>query len=301
MTQPKELDIAEIEKVLEAATPGPWKMDLWPRTDAIGIQQHGSITDYVALMSRSNKNHHNDAYLIANAPEWLRTLLELLRYEKVQSSGWNSEYLKVVADLQQTREELERSKETISAKTITIEVLVGQVEDETRLHAKTCVELEQVKAERDGLREDLFYEKRVSDECHGNYIEQYNANESLRTELSAKDEVFTRLKQIENEIGRYESDKASFVGQRVTKLYEEMQSILQQYTNRTDSIPDKSNGPITMQKNRDGNDQLRDNLSGMWCACGEPAIHYDSELESPYDFQCEVHRTDKGEDTDAPK
>lgn len=54
-------------------------------------------------------------------------------------------------------------------------------------------------------------------------------------------------------------------------------------------IPDKGHGPIVLHQNEDGSVQLRDNLSRLWCACGQPAVEYFISNEAPHDFQCIKH------------
>ena len=65
--------IEQIKKALAEATLGPWKVDVWEKTNEVGIEV--GIGDYVAVMGRKNENKHADAHLIANAPEWLRYLI----------------------------------------------------------------------------------------------------------------------------------------------------------------------------------------------------------------------------------
>jgi hypothetical protein len=66
MTKPNEL-ITEIEKALEAATPGPWEVDYAVITS---VKVKGELNMIGTHIRRI------DAPLIANAPEWLRALLE---------------------------------------------------------------------------------------------------------------------------------------------------------------------------------------------------------------------------------
>jgi hypothetical protein len=55
------------------------------------------------------------------------------------------------------------------------------------------------------------------------------------------------------------------------------------------TIPEKGHGPIVLHQNEDGSVQLRDNLSRMWCACGQPAVdHFDGYLPQ-YQFKCIKH------------
>lgn len=44
---------------------------------------------------------------------------------------------------------------------------------------------------------------------------------------------------------------------------------------------DLGHGPIKMV-----NGQLKDDLSRLWCACGEPAVHQDPDQLPQYQFQC---------------
>lgn len=48
------------------------------------------------------------------------------------------------------------------------------------------------------------------------------------------------------------------------------------------SIPTLGQGEIV----RGENGQLRDNLSRLWCACGQPAVLYREKNVQPYRFLC---------------
>jgi hypothetical protein len=119
MTQPKEqlIDIAEIEKALEAVTPGEWEVvDLDPVQIAIGYKFQDGIhtAKWIAEIDsdQDNGHQHADAWLIANAPKWLRALLEenkRLKRDKAETMRLVIQRDKEHAiQLQQTREELER-------------------------------------------------------------------------------------------------------------------------------------------------------------------------------------------------
>ncbi len=45
-------------------------------------------------------------------------------------------------------------------------------------------------------------------------------------------------------------------------------------------------GPIVLQQQDDGSFQLRDNLSRLWCACGQPAVHRFNQELPPNQFKC---------------
>lgn len=97
-TPDREKRIAEIREALEKATQGPWK---W--IDPGGLERKklvgeweimnfgiGGVYDQVA----GSEPDEDDAHLIANAPEWLRFLLdELERLER--------EYANVISELEE--------------------------------------------------------------------------------------------------------------------------------------------------------------------------------------------------------
>lgn len=83
----REKRIAEIRKALEKATPGPWKWvdpGGYARKALVGeweIMNFGASVPYSEVAGQEPDDV--DAYLIANAPEWLSFLLdELERLEK---------------------------------------------------------------------------------------------------------------------------------------------------------------------------------------------------------------------------
>jgi hypothetical protein len=43
---------------------------------------------------------------------------------------------------------------------------------------------------------------------------------------------------------------------------------------------------VVLHQKEDGSVQLRDHISFLWCACGNPAVEQVPENEQPYDFQC---------------
>jgi hypothetical protein len=69
MTMDREKKIAEIRKALDAATPGPWEnVQLF----YVGVTTEGRFYPVAEC------DDQNNAILIANAPEWLRFLLDEL-------------------------------------------------------------------------------------------------------------------------------------------------------------------------------------------------------------------------------
>jgi len=77
-----EQKIAEIRKALDAATPGPWKWidpGGYDRKKLVGeheIMNFGASMSYLEFAGQEPDDA--DAHLIANAPEWLRFLLDEL-------------------------------------------------------------------------------------------------------------------------------------------------------------------------------------------------------------------------------
>lgn len=49
---------------------------------------------------------------------------------------------------------------------------------------------------------------------------------------------------------------------------------------------DLGHGPIVLMQKEDGDVQLRDNLSMLWCACSKPAVHHFPQNIQPYQFKC---------------
>ncbi len=207
MTQPNEQLIEEIRIHLEQSPhlmrlkleigeePGEWDMY---------VDQYSTIAKGLDL---------NDAHFFSLAYQRLRALLEERRFYKEDRDRCERLERKAHEQLQQTREELERLKEACDGYEMSAADAIAERND-------LQVELEQVKADR-----DYALHGSTCDACRGVIGE----NDKLRTELSAKDRVFAQLKEIECTIGRFSEDRASFVGQRVTQLYEEMKSILSQY------------------------------------------------------------------------
>lgn len=74
------INLDEIEKALGGATPGPWehikRIDHGKETHYIRPTYMG---EYVAQCGSEQYYSDKDAHLIANAPEWLRLLVERVR------------------------------------------------------------------------------------------------------------------------------------------------------------------------------------------------------------------------------
>lgn len=165
MTQPNEQLISTIEKALEAARI-PYSFN----------ENNGDLLDSTGHTVADFIYHDEDAYLIANTPEWLRALLEenkrligdkdfwyqLCTQErelfKAQKDHMREEleqaqqklkdyegckgieaYYRVLSELRETREELEKENEQLKSG------MFRQANECARLKA----ELEQVKADRD--------------------------------------------------------------------------------------------------------------------------------------------------------
>lgn len=54
-------------------------------------------------------------------------------------------------------------------------------------------------------------------------------------------------------------------------------------------IPTMGHGDVVLHQNEDGSVQLRDNLSRIWCACGQPAVEYFNSDLPQYRFKCMKH------------
>jgi len=209
-------EIEQIKKALESATPGKWKPEYAIISSVISDEGNGVRTVIGTHIRR------NDVELIANAPTWIRTLLEENERLENHNQAIAEDALEDKRQLQQLREELAEEKRHAA---------LGWEQSGKWLeeNGKLRVELDQVKKERDELlrlHRSAMQTVEVSDEVAESFR---NEVLSLRTELAEKDKIFSQLKDIECTIGRFSEDRASYVGARVTRLYEEMQSILSQY------------------------------------------------------------------------
>lgn len=148
MMQPKEQLIETIKKALEAATPGTLyaKEDEWPGNSNLKywVETH---EDGIGCFVRIE-----DAYLAANAPEWIRALLEENKRldGMFDDANHRAAVSKVSIDelyfqLQQTREELEQEKFHVA------NLELGQLSLSTA-NDELKYELEQVKAELENLK-----------------------------------------------------------------------------------------------------------------------------------------------------
>jgi len=63
------------------------------------------------------------------------------------------------------------------------------------------------------------------------------------------------------------------------------------------TIPSKGHGEIVLIQQEDGSFQLRDNLSRLWCACGQPAVHYFNAELPQYQFKCIKHSLEVSHET----
>ena len=116
-----EKKIAEIREALEKATQGPWKVKKGERwTEDYPIETYiqavwdkpdhrGCVGYRVAKMSGVHGKTMRDAYLIANAPEWLRFLLdelERLEREYAEERAAHNAHVTELCELEQERDKL---------------------------------------------------------------------------------------------------------------------------------------------------------------------------------------------------
>ena len=89
----REKKIAEIREALEKATPGPWTKF---ENRIYGKAQPAVEPIICEFYEEETTRDRNNAHLIANAPEWLRFLLELFDEAKKDAEFWKNEYEKGV-------------------------------------------------------------------------------------------------------------------------------------------------------------------------------------------------------------
>jgi len=160
--------LEEIQKALDAATDEPLYADpdIWPGNDNLShwVNTHwDGIGAYVK---------YEDAYLAANAPEWLRYLLEQNKQLQAETDLWKAEYNRAKSDVLKLEvnlgEERDRWKEEAL---LQARLYTEKNEQLERLRG----ELEQLKAERDKYQTALHAEQKE--------------NVRLMEELAAKDKV----------------------------------------------------------------------------------------------------------------
>lgn len=112
-----------IREALEKATPGQWTYD--PFINGYGVKA-GGYSNQVALITensgidRSREQAKNNAHLIANAPTWLKYLLDKVELEKDKSAKWEKafdntdrQYLKIEREAAQLRKENAAMREAL--------------------------------------------------------------------------------------------------------------------------------------------------------------------------------------------
>lgn len=122
-----------IREALEKATPGPWTYD--PFINGYGVKS-GSYINQIALITensginRDREQAKNNTHLIANAPTWLKYLLDKVELEKAKSAKWEKafdnadrQYLKAERQLAETRRLLEQTQRENAAMRETLEKL----------------------------------------------------------------------------------------------------------------------------------------------------------------------------------
>lgn len=242
--------VEEIRKALDAATPGPW--------EAINIgMPSGAVwrvdaCRYTVATAISEEN----AYLIANAPTWLRTLLEENRKLEGMFDDANRRAAvskvsidELHAELQQLREELERCGEKLETQERLANKYATDYAELERHHQHWCKEsdatLEQVKKERDELRDEFIRTHEAAQNwCQaaegwkGKYEElefsvmRGEEYEPLRSQLAEKDKVQVRMNEeieaLREYIGRHAACGSVDARQLLTK-YTEVYPILSKY------------------------------------------------------------------------
>ena len=181
----------EIRKALEAATPGPWEST---NLGAVHITKDYRMQDgkhcamWIADMCEDREDEEQifaDAWLIANTPTWLRTLLE----ENERNIKDKAETMRLV---------IQRDKEHASQ----LQQLREELAEEKR-HAALGWEQSNKWLEENGrLRAELDAQdswKAISE------LAQRESAE-LRTELAEKDKVLEWYAEEENYKGRAESE-----------------------------------------------------------------------------------------------
>jgi len=173
--------LEEIKKALEAATPGPWEVEYAIITSVKAKDRLEIIGTYIKRC---------DALLIANAPKWLRYLLQLAEQQQAEIEAMRlsrdfeiKESNKAKHLLQQSREENKRLK------------------NEIKSHGP----------------EGRNY-------TNAQYVELRLENERLRGELAAKDKVLEWYADESAEIAR-----AYYFGQTKLAIGQRARDILSRY------------------------------------------------------------------------
>lgn len=203
--------IEEIKQALEEATPGPWAYQKGGYARA-HIVYEVETDNQVCTFSTHPKCEQN-GHLIANAPEWLRYLLELgenlaseQAYAKREAIKWNEEAVRVREQYEQQQAEIRSLKVTSSVHEGTAdsyarecerlrEVIEGLQSENTHLRGISEREraIADSEVERRKVAEKECERLRIALHTHQSYdktaSELYEENERLQGELAEKDKV----------------------------------------------------------------------------------------------------------------
>jgi hypothetical protein len=99
-------------------------------------------------------------------------------------------------------------------------------------------------------------------------------------------EELTRIKEIEVYDNGYARIEYQNGETKVTSKVVYMDAILTGVTECDDDETAIDHSKVVLHQKEDGTVQLRDDISFLWCACGNPAVEYVKENESPYQYLC---------------
>jgi hypothetical protein len=99
-------------------------------------------------------------------------------------------------------------------------------------------------------------------------------------------EKLTNIKEIEVYDNGYARIEYQNGETKVTSKVVYMDAILTGVTECDDDDTAIDPSKVVLHQKEDGTLQLRDDISFLWCACGNPAVEYVPENESPYQYLC---------------
>jgi hypothetical protein len=96
----------------------------------------------------------------------------------------------------------------------------------------------------------------------------------------------TNIKEIEVYDNGYARIEYQDGETKVTSKVVYMDAILTGVTECDDDDTAIDPSKVVLHQKEDGTLQLRDDISFLWCVCGNPAVEYVKENESPYQYLC---------------
>lgn len=200
--------MAEIVQALDAATPGPWQAYRDGEVDFFGGEDG-------AYCFPADDFEPADAYLIANAPTWLRSLSAEVQRLQTEYADERASHNAHVAELLAAEAEVQRQQGEVERLTAEIERLtterVEMREEYVRFRSNLRAERDRLQAENDQLRESVqnWADAAAGWESQAEQIRQRleDAVEALRRiETESMDSSLTASNALE-EIERLKGDR----------------------------------------------------------------------------------------------